>query len=879
MKKKNNINNIILLKFRFAAIRYLLFYILTVTAIASYGQYGGSTCESAQTAPISFTAGIPFVHGNETLYNQGNEYNSLNTGLLPSFSPYYLDGPDYVYYFSASSTGSVTIQITYGSPSTRCLSVSLFESGSGYSLGNHISGSYDVASDDQPGLLTIGNVSEGASYYIVVDGNINCMDTVNNSQYGIKVFYNPISVPCTNFGFENGNFNNWFGTSGIIQDCVNQMAEHANYCPTVYGTNTSQLSIINGGTDPYGGFPCVFEGDYVAMIGDGTGNGSKGGQLITTFEVSPASDFVTLNYAMVVNDGHHRDTSQSYIQINMLDQNGLPIACGDYLAIAGKEGLGFTESPTDTNVTFCQWQSVPTDLSDYTGQKITIIVTVGDCAFGAHFAYAYLDCACTSAELITSGCYPLNLSAPSSFDSYLWAPGGDTTQTIENISAGTYCCEMTRNNCTINVCKDVIIEPLDYTLTTVNSDCNGRDNGSANIHINGGIADYGYFWSDSCYLVNTTLTGFSVDSLHSGTYFVTLTDGLGCTYSEPFEILNNYEIATNYNVNQNAGCYGYSDGIATISTDNINPPYTFLWPDSSSSEINSNLYAGTHVVTVTDNIGCSITLSVEISQPDQLNVPEFNTTIRNGCQPLEIVFSLVENSYGYTYVWNFTDGVNTYETNGPNPGITFLHEGNYNFTLYYTDENSCVDSSYFRNFVRVYPKPDVSFYPDPEKTDILHPVFTFNNQSSGAINYFWNFGDGNTSSVVSPWHQYNSTGSFWVELVAFTDKGCFDSTGLYVYVSDAFTFYAPTAFTPDLNGINEIFKVVGTGIDNDTFNLYVFDRWGELIFQTSDIENGWDGTVKDRFTKAPVGVYYWLAEFRDIMGRAHGYSGEVNVVK
>lgn len=1110
MKKMNSKNTIILLTPRIWVIRYLLFYLLTgtMTITLSYGQYGGSTCDLAQSAPISFTVGTPFIHGNDTLFNKGNDYNSINTTLISSFSPTYLNGPDYVYYFTATTQGSITIKINYEGALTRCMSVSLFEAGTGFSLGTQIAGSYDVLGAGQhPGVLTIGNINAGTSYYIVVDGHNGWLNNAIKSLYSIEVFYNPVSPPCTNLGFENGNFDYWYGTSGVVQNCINPLAVHANYCPADYGTTTAQHSIITGGVDPFGGFPRVFEGNYSAMIGDSTVVGGKGGQLISSFEVNPASNFFTLNYAMVVADGQHEDTVQAFIKISMFDQNGSAISCGDYLAIAGDESLGFTESPSDTAVSFCQWQTVTTDLSGYMGQNITIVVTVGDCSELGHFAYAYLDCSCTAVELITSGCSPLNLSAPLGFDSYLWFPGGETTQTIENISAATYCCEMTRNSCTINICKDVIIEPFSYTLATVNSDCSGLDNGSVSINVSG-IPNFSYYLSEGSSVNNTASTSFSINSLAEGTYSVTLTDGLGCTYIDTFEILNNYEIATMYIIDQDVSCFGYSDGIAIVSTDNLNPPYTFLWPDYSSSNVNSNLSAGIHNVTISDNTGCTSSLSVEMSEPDELvglvtdidttscfdscdayaqitvnggtapyyflwpngetnsfsnnlcgglnyvnindsngceliqpvlveqpqalsvllpedyflcnldktpisavisggtyeytyywstsstdsvitvspyttstywltitdangcvgtdsveigvypeivlevssdldtvcpntpviisgviyggsgvpytvmmndslvelpmvyypngtelllfvasdscsnlatdslllttypvYVPEFSSSTQNGCQPLEVEFSLANYCSECTYLWVFSDGINTYQTTDPNPSHTFMQNGNYNLTLHVSNEYYCVDSFYFENIVQVFPNPQAAFYPDPETMDIFNSVCSFSNQSNGASHYYWDFGDGSHSSLQDPEHRFFSSGSFWVELVAFTDKGCSDTIGMYVYVNDIFTFYAPTAFTPDLNGFNDIFRVFGMGIDNSTFNLYIYDRWGEVIFQSSDIEQGWDGTVKDRLAKAPIGSYVWLATFKDLMGRIHEYSGIINVLK
>jgi len=1313
----------------------ILGFILVASNISSYGQYGGSNCSLAQSAPISFTETTPFYHGNDTLFGQGNDYNSINTALLPSFSPTYFNGPDFVYYFTASATGSITIRINYEGAITRHLSVSLFEEAPGFTLGNHISGSYDVISGfSHPGIMTIANVNMGNSYYIVVDGSNTWINMAVKSIYSIEVFYNPVSPPCSNLGFEDGNFDYWYGTSGYIQLCENPLAIHANYYPHTYGISSDQHSIINGGTDLYGGFPCVFEGNYSAMIGDGTGIGGKGAQLINTFEVNSISSFFTLNYAMVVDDGEHEDSISAFIKINMFDQSGLPISCGDYLVIAGGEDEGVIKSPLDSLVSYCQWQSVTTDLSAYIGQNVTIMVTVGDCSELGHFAYAYFDCSCSSIELETFGCNPLNLSAPPGFDFYLWSPGGETSQTIENISEGTYCCELVQNTCTLNVCKEVIIEPLTHTLTHNNSDCAGIDNGSANVTVNG-IPPFSFVWSDGSSLVEISTNIYSVDSLSEGLYYLSITDGLGCLYIDSVQIQHNYSINTNFVVNQNVSCYGLNDGSATVFVDNLHPPYTFSWPDSTQLNYNLNLESGSSIVSISDNLGCTSSVEIEITQPEELivllyesdstscftacngfahvsvsggtspyfylwengetdsltnalctgintvvvtdshncidslsfainspdsifiidnsitnvscygycngnisidvsggitpysyewtngddsiysdslcpglvnvtitdanlcasvfsyaieepdplqvsinqidiscygetngiidltviggvapysylwndslvtedlmnipsgdysvtisdansctysseieisspapliatieysdllcygdfsgqisisnitggttpysfiwstgdttagitglssglyyltiydsndcmveisqlikeptqleiglpnhyslcneefviidplenggtpeyyyhwstgssdslilvypveaglylltitdangcmtydsiligvhpgitfeafasndivcpnipvtisgiyeggtggpytitlndsvvelpliyypsgtdtlilvvndscsntasdtvvmntytvNMPDLYPSAYSGCQPLEIEFILDTTCAECTYFWHITDGSYVFESTEPTLNHIFEHSGNYSLELYYSNEYGCVDSLFRENFISVFPIPEADFHPNPSVMDMFHALCTFYNQSEGASQYYWNFGDGNTSNLENPEYYYSTPGSFWVELVAISDNGCTDTTGLYVIVNEIFTFYAPTAITLDKNNINDVFRVLGTGIDEENFNLYIYDRWGEQIFHSENIMIGWDGKVKNGDKIAPIGSYVWLSTFKDFMGNSHEYSGIVTIIK
>ena len=110
-----------------------------------------------------------------------------------------------------------------------------------------------------------------------------------------------------------------------------------------------------------------------------------------------------------------------------------------------------------------------------------------------------------------------------------------------------------------------------------------------------------------------------------------------------------------------------------------------------------------------------------------------------------------------------------------------------------------------------------------------------------------------------------------------TEHGCKDTTTGKVYIRESITFYAPNAFTPDKNGNNEVFITKGTGIDLSSFDLNIYDRWGKLIFKSSDIEVGWDGKIKG--TLAEAGVYSWTVYFKDIVKRKHRYRGSVMLLR
>ena len=116
-------------------------------------------------------------------------------------------------------------------------------------------------------------------------------------------------------------------------------------------------------------------------------------------------------------------------------------------------------------------------------------------------------------------------------------------------------------------------------------------------------------------------------------------------------------------------------------------------------------------------------------------------------------------------------------------------------------------------------------------------------------------------------------------MYATSDKGCLDTASAIIYVDGETSFYAPTAFTPDDDGHNEYFTVFGRGMTPGSFKLHIYDRWGEIIFQTDDISKGWNGKINNSKKLCPPGVYTWVAWFKDQYGNGMSKSGTVTLIR
>ena len=225
-------------------------------------------------------------------------------------------------------------------------------------------------------------------------------------------------------------------------------------------------------------------------------------------------------------------------------------------------------------------------------------------------------------------------------------------------------------------------------------------------------------------------------------------------------------------------------------------------------------------------------------------------------------------------------GIGSNENGSPKFWI-FDEDGLYTVSLNITNPlTGCKNDTIAVNYIEVWPVPIAEFTANPWEGTLLNPVISFTNLSVGATSYFWDFGDYNdplnNTVVQHPSHAYENAGVYQVWLVAFNDKGCKDTVMHTVEILPEYALYIPNTFTPDGNGLNDIFQPKGVGIDEDSYKMYIFDRWGELIFTSDEFRKGWDGTVKGSGKQAEQGVYVYKIFVKDLFGNVHPYVGHVN---
>ncbi len=291
----------------------------------------------------------------------------------------------------------------------------------------------------------------------------------------------------------------------------------------------------------------------------------------------------------------------------------------------------------------------------------------------------------------------------------------------------------------------------------------------------------------------------------------------------------------------------------------------YYWDFGDGS--NSSMQNPTHAYTasgvydisliVTDSSTCNVndTFSSQITftalQELQVNIGDYY-----GCAPLAIQFQN-GGTPAQTYYWDFGDGSNSSLTS---PSNIYTQPGQYSVMLVATDSNTCNVKDTAINTVNVLANPVADFDYQPEYPTPGESV-SFTNLSSNATTYSWNFGDGGSSTDEDPVHAYLDSGTYIICLGAISSDDCFDSVCKALDLSSIFVVDVPNAFTPNGDNQNDVLYVRGQGVKEIDFRIY--NRWGELVFESSEMNKGWDGTYKGEPQEMEAYGYYLRAVFRN----------------
>lgn len=465
-----------------------------------------------------------------------------------------------------------------------------------------------------------------------------------------------------------------------------------------------------------------------------------------------------------------------------------------------------------------------------------------------------------------------------------WQPGNHpSVATINNLSAGIYTVSITDSyGCTTNTTVLVNQPPaLSLNVTPTQTICYGS-NGTVQAMPTGGTPPYTYNWNPSVF--NGGGPYFPALTLSSN-YIINVTDANGCTIGPDTVKINVLPplqasgiFTTVCEQQQPATIW------ANITSPGNGGPYTYTWTTGATtpSIMVTGIYPtqpNTYTVIISD--GCTVPSATAIATVSVHPLPKgyFTSDFIKGCAPLNVFFSAISNGSGDSYQWDFGNG----DTQTGNSASTNYNAvGTYSVKLTITSQYGCHIDTIANPYITVYPNPTADFEPDKYETSIFDPVFTFTNQSVGATHYIWDFGapdqPNNQTTFMNPIHYYTLPGEYDVTLVAINEHNCEDRISKKVYVHPDYVIYIPNAFTPDGNMTNDIFQPKGVGLLETPYKMYIFDRWGEVIFTSEEFSTGWDGRNKNTGKMAEQGVYVYKIIVEDLSHIEHVFTGHVTLL-
>lgn len=379
-----------------------------------------------------------------------------------------------------------------------------------------------------------------------------------------------------------------------------------------------------------------------------------------------------------------------------------------------------------------------------------------------------------------------------------------------------------------------------------------------------------YSWSPLTGLSSGTGNTISASPPVTTTYTVIGTDANGCTGVFNLTVLVHAPYLT-VTPSSDEICSGQSTGFTTGGS-----AVSYAWSPStalsstSAGSVTANPEASiTYTVIGTDQFNCSDTVQAAVTvflQP----AAGFSFMPVSGCDPVTVLFN-DESVAALSWQWIFSDGGSSSEQN---PVHTFNGDGIYTVTQYVEGEGGCNDEITQSDSITVYPEPLAAFdylqSSSPSSGEVQ-----FANASLNADAYHWDFGDGDTSNTFSPVHTYLESGTYTVTLISSNQYGCTDTIITEVVVSYFKNLFIPAAFSPNGDGINDVFTVYGKGIDS--YSMHIFDRWGNSVYADEGNTAAWDGTYKGKILNPAVFVY--LIRIKYIDGTMQKMKGDVTLVR
>ena len=464
------------------------------------------------------------------------------------------------------------------------------------------------------------------------------------------------------------------------------------------------------------------------------------------------------------------------------------------------------------------------DLTDASGLQATILTSKDVSCFGANDGAATVTASGGTAPYV-----------------YAWSPTGGNIDTAKNLVAGNYTATVTdAQGCKV-IASTTINQPavLTTSVTQQNTAC-GNNDGAATVTVEGGITPYQITWNPG------HLTTASINNLEAAKYIVTIKDNNGCIKNDSAIIAASS--AVELQISQtDVLCFGEQNATATANITGGIAPYNINWTNGTQTYTGnsiSNIGAGIYDIAVQDAAACSASAAVTITEPQALNVSFITAPALCSNNNGTIIATASGGVVPYNYLW--------LPTGNTTPAILNAATGSYQLTV--TDKNNC---TYTSTAVVANENPlQISLGNDTTICQGDKIILSPGNFSS----YLWQ--DGSATPIFTVTQEGNYT-------VNVTDNlGCAASDNIKI-IADCGDIFFPTGFTPNNDLRNDFFGPLGNLNALTNYSLTVYNRWGQLVFESKDPFKKWDGKVQSK--KPQANTYVWIAKFT--------YKSQTNIVR
>lgn len=447
--------------------------------------------------------------------------------------------------------------------------------------------------------------------------------------------------------------------------------------------------------------------------------------------------------------------------------------------------------------------------------------------------------------------------------------GWGTDTLLSNLAAGSYIVSVRdQNQCEYSEQVTVVALPEMQIQAQIIQpiSCFNDSNAVARVNIVSGFAPYQIMWSNN-------QTNMVINSLGAGNYWVNVTDSLGCVKQSSIIIENPSPFSVAIQAPDSV-CKGTSVAL-TAQASEQGSHIGYVWnigyhPGQSLVMLVDSTVNCT--VTATNLMGCADTDSATI-HARELPTAIVRNSIPKGCAPVCTALSLEQQSSPLSQIYWFANQENIGQL--INQPICFETGGNYSITGLIRDVYGCENSIQLSNPIEVYDKPMADFDFTPEQPNSMDNQVKFYNRSTSTYLSQWTFGQFGNSTLTDPLITFPDTGSYNNCLTVTTEHGCTNKICKALKIEPVESLYAPSAFSPNDDGVNDYFSLKGQFISS--IRLEVYNRWGEMIYIGDGYNTGWDGTLNGR--KAQNDVYVWKAHVVFTSKQTNSLTGMVQLVE